>query len=90
MPTRVNSVSQNPGTFTKKVTVSTPSTMVKKIVVGTPVRRVSSDTLTIASLGDTDVSGISDGCLLVYDASSGKWVSQLDIDNNQNINGGSY
>ena len=89
MPTRVNSVSQNPGTFTKKVTVSTPTTMVKKIIVGTPVRRVNA-ALTIATLGDTDVSGITDGALLVYNSSSGKWISQLDIDNNQNINGGSY
>lgn len=65
------------------------NTIVKKIVVGRPVRRVTGGAFSIEGLADTDTSGLVDGSVLVYNATTGKWVATLNLEQ-QNINGGSY
>lgn len=65
------------------------NTIVKQIVVGRPVRRVTGGSFSIDGLADTDTTTKVDGSVLVYSASSGKWVSTVNLEQ-QNINGGSY
>lgn len=75
---------------TRNVKVVGNNTQVKKVVVGTPVRRLSQDpNVSIANASDVDITGITDGTVLVYNASRAKWVATLDLED-QNINGGSY
>ena len=49
---------------------------------------------TVASLQDTDVSGVVNGSILVYDANTGRWtaVNELTPGNvkNLDVNGGSF
>ena len=49
---------------------------------------------TVASLQDTDVSGVVNGSILVYDANTGRWtaVNTLTPGNAKNfdVNGGSF
>jgi len=60
------------------------TTVIKKIVVGTPIATVSnSDIVTsLAGLTDTNVAGVGDGYLLIYNGSTGKWdaVDEITID----------
>lgn len=60
------------------------TTIIKKIVVGTPIATVSnSDIITsLAGLTDTNVAGVGDGYVLVYNSSTGKWtaVNELTVD----------
>ena len=72
------------------VTASSSTTQVKKVVVGKPVRRVSAGSFRLDTLGDVDASSIETGSMLVYQSSTGKWTSQKEIEDGQNINGGSY
>ena len=64
-------------------------TIVKQITVGRPVRRVTSNSTLLSGNRDVDITGITDGSVLVYSSSSQKWVAQLELEK-QNINGGSY
>lgn len=68
-------------------------TQVAKIVIGTPVRRVSQSTQAVSALNggisDFDLTGITDGSVLVYDAASQKFIVKKTI-NNTNITGGQY
>lgn len=72
------------------VVTSGTTTQVKKVVVGKPVRRVTEGQFTVSNLGDIDLTALSNGSLLVYKSSSSKWTATKDIDDEQNINGGSY
>ena len=49
---------------------------------------------TVASLQDTDVSGVVNGSILVYDANTGRWtaVNELTPGNTKNldVNGGAF
>jgi len=75
---------------TRNVKVVGNNTQVKKVVVGTPVRRIAQDVnVSIANATDVDITGITDGTVLVYNASRAKWVATLDLED-QNINGGTY
>ncbi len=60
------------------------TTIIKKIVVGTPIATVSnSDIVTsLAGLTDTNVAGVQDGYLLIYNGSTAKWdaVDEITID----------
>lgn len=52
------------------------TTIVKRVTVGKPVRRIRTATVSVVNLTDVDVSNLSDGQVLQYDASTQKWVSQ--------------
>lgn len=71
------------------VAVAGTTTQVKKVIVGTPVRRVTSGAFNINSLGGVSTEGAVNGSLLIFNATSAKWESSLDLEE-QNINGGSY
>jgi len=45
---------------------------------------------TLRSLTDTDVSSVSDGYVLVYNASLGLWVSQGSLGTGTDIDGGAF
>lgn len=66
------------------------TTQVKKVVVGKPVRRVSAGQFLLSNLGDVSATGATTGDMLVYQSSTGKWTAQKEIEDGQNINGGSY
>jgi hypothetical protein len=71
------------------VAVAGTTTQVKKVIVGTPVRRVTSGAFNINNLGGVSTEGAVNGSLLIFNATSAKWESSLDLEE-QNINGGSY
>lgn len=77
------------GNYNSIVAVAGTTTQVKKVIVGTPVRRVTSGTFNINSLGGVSTEGAVNGSLLIFNATSAKWESSLDLEE-QNINGGSY
>ena len=67
------------------------NTIVKKVIVGTPIKRVTSGAFTISTLGGVDLSTLENGALLVYSATSGKFESTKNIDNEDtNFNGGNF
>lgn len=72
------------------VVTSNSNTLVKRVVVGKPVRRVSAGSFLLNSLGDVDVSNLENGSLLIYKTSTQKWTSSKDVEDGQNLNGGSY
>ena len=72
------------------VVTSGTTTQVKKVVVGKPVRRVTAGQFLLSNLGDVSATGATTGDMLVYQSSTGKWTAQKEIEDGQNINGGSY
>ena len=75
---------------TRNVKVVGNNTQVKQVIVGTPVRRIAQDSsVSINTASDVDITGLTDGTVLVYNASREKWIATLDLED-QNINGGSY
>lgn len=67
------------------------TTQVKKVVIGRPVRTVTSGAFSITNLAGVDLTGVTDGSLLVYNGSTSKFESKVDVDNiNTNINGGNF
>lgn len=72
------------------VVTSGTTTLVKKVVVGRPVRRVTAGLFNVANLGDVDLTNLENGSLLIYNNSTSKWTATKNIDEGQNINGGSY
>jgi hypothetical protein len=79
------------GVTTQTVAVAGSTTQVKKIVVGTPVRRVrtSAEDASLTGLSDVVNTNLQNGSVLVYSASSSKWVATNDLDD-QAMDGGSY
>lgn len=71
------------------VVTSGTITKVSRVTVGRPVRRIVENPGRLENLNDVDVSSRVNGSVLVYSASTGKWTSTLDLEE-QNINGGSY
>lgn len=65
------------------------TTKVKRVVVGKPIRRVNPDKGNINTLGGVDTTNVSDGALLVYNASTGNFEATTSL-NNQEVNGGQY
>ena len=49
---------------------------------------------TLGSLGDTDVTSVANGAVLVYDATTSNWVATLELTptntKNLDVNGGSF
>tara|TARA_R100001443_G_scaffold20421_1_gene32333 strand:+ start:8423 stop:8677 length:255 start_codon:yes stop_codon:yes gene_type:complete len=49
---------------------------------------------TVAALGDTDVTSLQNGAVLVYDATTSNWVATLELTptntKNLDVNGGSF
>lgn len=76
-------------TQVKKV-VTEPNVKVAKVIVGRPVRRVTSGAFTVNNLSDVDVSSLENGSLLIYNTSTSKWTASKNVEDGQNINGGSY
>jgi len=67
------------------------TTQVKKVVIGRPVRNVTAGAFSITNLGGVDLTGVTDGSLLVYNGTTSKFESKVDVDNtNTNINGGNF
>ena len=76
--------------LSQSITVGSDNrTIVKSITVGRPVRRVIGSVGTVDSLQDVDVTAKTNGSVLVYNSSAGKWTATLNLED-QNINGGSY
>ena len=75
-----------------KVQVQTGNvTQVKKVVVGRPVRRVTSGAFSITNLAGVDLTGVTDGSMFVYNGTTAKFESKVELDNtNTNINGGNF
>lgn len=65
------------------------TTQVRSITIGTPVSRVTRAAIRISDLQGIDFSNLSNGSVMVYNPSSGNWVSTLDLEE-QNISGGQY
>lgn len=66
-------------------------TRVKKIVVGKPVRRVTAGAFAITNLGGVDLTGVTDGSVLVYNGTLSKFEAKVELVNtNTNINGGNF
>lgn len=65
------------------------TTIVKKVVLGRPVRRVQEQRLDFEEIRGLDLTGKTNGSVLVYNSTSELWEATLDLEQ-QNINGGSY
>lgn len=69
----------------------TVRTIVKSVTVGTPVRRVTSGAFTINNLAGVNLTGVTDGSMLVYNSASQEFQSKINIDNpNTNFDGGNF
>ncbi len=87
MPIRVTT---GTNTIVKKV-VTGPNTIVKKVTVGTPIKRVTAGAFDIKTIGSVDVTNLSDGAMLVYNAETENFEATVNIDNaNTNFNGGNF
>jgi len=71
------------------VRISGSTTQIKKIVVGTPIRRVASGSFNVSNLGGVDTTGAINGSVLVYNAATGKFEAEQELENT-NFNGGQY
>lgn len=65
------------------------TTQVRSVIIGTPVSRVTRAAVRISDLRGIDFSNLNNGSVMVYNSSSGNWVSTLDLEE-QNISGGQY
>ena len=74
-------------------TVSTRGrTKVRRVLVGKPIRRIKTDVttnITLATLGGVDISAAVEGSTLVYNASTGNFEANTELEA-QTINGGQY
>jgi len=79
--------------YNNVVAVAGSTTQVKKVVVGTPIKRVSQTGVNVSAqagqISDFDLTGLTDGSVLVYDTASQKFVVQQTL-TNTNISGGQY
>lgn len=66
------------------------TTQVKKVLVGTPVRRVARGAIKFDNLEGIDITNAENGDMLVYKSSTNTWTSTKNIEEGQDINGGSY
>ena len=76
---------------TTRATIVSPGeiTKVARVTVGRPVRRIVENSGRLELLNDVDITAKTNGSVLVYSSSTGKWTASLDLEE-QNINGGSY
>ena len=63
------------------VQMATQQTLVRKITIGTPIRRVTGAAAqTLEDLTDITITGLTDGDVLQYNAATGKWNNESEID----------
>lgn len=61
--------------------MATQQTLVRKITIGTPIRRVTGAAAqTLEDLTDITITGLTDGDILQYNAATGKWNNESEID----------
>jgi hypothetical protein len=61
--------------------MATQQTLVRKITIGTPIRRVTGAAAqTLEDLTDITITGLTDGDVLQYNAATGKWNNESEID----------
>ena len=76
-------------TYVRKVEV-VGTTQVKKITIGTPIRKVIGAAVqSLGDLTDVDLTGLTDGHILQYDAATGKWET-TSIPIKLTVSGGSF
>ena len=69
----------------------TTVTIVKKVTVGVPVKQVTSGAFSIANLQGVSLTGVKNGSMLIYDASSASFFVDSDMSNiYTEINGGTF
>ena len=82
------------GQSTVRAVVTGSQTTVKKVTVGTPVkiiRRIASSDFEFGSLNGIDLTGVTDGSILVYNSATENFESKVDITNtNTTFNGGNF
>ena len=71
------------------VKIAGSTTQIKKIVVGTPIRRVASGSFNVNNLGGIDTTGAVTGSVLVYNAATGNFEAEEELENTH-VNGGQY
>ena len=71
------------------IKVGVSGTRVAKVVVGTPVKRVTSGAFSVSNLGGVDTTRAINGSVLVYNAATGKFEAEQELENT-NFNGGQY
>lgn len=69
----------------------TTATIEQDFITTATVNTVSSSGTTASNLDDVDTTtnGLQTGSLLIYNSSTSKWVSQIEL-NSQDITGGQY
>lgn len=66
-------------------------TIVKKVTVGTPIKNVTSGAFSISNLTGVNLTGVTEGSLLVYDASTSSFVVDSDLSSVYvEVNGGTF
>lgn len=66
-------------------------TIVKKVTVGTPIKNVTSGAFSISNLTGVNLTGVTEGSLLVYDASASSFVVDSDLSSVYvEVNGGTF
>ena len=82
------------GQSTVRAVVTGSQTTVKKVTVGTPVRiirRIAASDFEFGSLDGIDLTGVTDGAILVYNSATENFESKVDITNtNTTFNGGNF
>jgi hypothetical protein len=77
-----------------RTAVTGSQTTIKKVTVGTPVRivrRVTSGDIELGSLAGIDITGVTDGALLVYNDGTQNFESKVELTNtNTTFNGGNF
>ncbi len=82
------------GQTTVRAVVTGSQTTVKKVTVGTPVRivrRIAASDFELGSIDGIDLTGVTDGAILVYNSATENFESKVDITNtNTTFNGGNF
>lgn len=77
-----------------RTAVTGSQTTIKKVTVGTPVRivrRVASGDIQLGSLQGIDITGVTDGSMLVYNGATENFEAKTEITNtNTTFNGGNF
>ena len=61
---------------------------VSKVVIGTPIKRVKG-ALNMTNLADVDLTGLSNGMMLIFDSGQGKFLASGTL-GGQELDGGSF
>lgn len=76
------------------IKVVSGSTQIKQVTVGNPVRiirRIKVGDFQFGALDGIDITGVSDGCMLVYNAGTENFEAKTEITNtNTTFNGGNF